>query len=1383
MGEVNDSYDPGPLNQTHYYKRGINSCLGIIFSDSIAVVEVLDISSPTGTLNVEICSNETVTLSLVPDPNSNTIRWYNNASGGEVLETGVTFTTGVLTNAKSYYASSFNSTTFCESHERTKVDVTIGSCSVPVSDPQAHNYLYERTYQYGTENSVAPQRFILNDTLIQQITYFDGLGRPKQRVDIGLGPNIDHGDSYDVTTHIGYDSYGRQEKDWLPYPDLDSQNEPGSFRANAETATKNYYINKYDNEIILSLPNPYSQKYFEASPLNRVLKQAAPGNDWAMNSGHEIEFGYGSNTISDDVRQFEISLTEETTNGVVSYIPQLMEENTNLMYSPGELYKNITYNENHDGSSSKLHTTEEFKDKQGMVILKRTYNLVGGIEEPHDTYYVYDNYGNLTYVLPPLMEATSSTLVDLVNNMDELGYQYVYDHRNRLVEKKIPGKGWEYIVYNKLDQPIMTQDGVQRTSGEWLFTKYDAFGRVAYTGKSEEMDNGNPRLRTYVQSQADAVSTEQWVSRDNGFSMDNMTVEYNGSGYPNNSITEILTVNYYDDYSFDPSDEPTPPSTVFDASLSGNVKGLATGSKVKVLDPDAMAGQETWITTITRYDVKGRPIYTYSKNDYLGTMDIVETDIDFVGKPLTVRSTHTRNGITIVTIDNFEYDHMGRLLKQTQCIGDGTLGYNCEAVVVEINPTLNDPVMTTGKIATESITVIPSSTGSTTLSGNLTLRIDSNATSGGGTNLDKELIAYNKYDELGQLVQKKVGGVPNTSYDMTDGLQTVDYAYNIRGWLKSINKDVDNTDNDLFNFGINYNDPQHGGTPLYNGNISGTEWNTQNTDNATKWYTYRYDALNRLEQSFFGDNSGNPNVAGRYSTDYDYDKNGNITDLSRTGDDKYYTIDVLSYTYYNGGNRLKSVSDMGTDTNVNQEGFSDGNTSDTDYDYDDNGNMTTDANKGITDIEYNHMNLPTNIVTGSGTISYVYDATGTKLRKTVGSSVTSYAGGYVYSGNTTTESLQFLSQPEGYATPNGMGGYDYVYQYKDHLGNIRLSYTDADGNGSIDPSAEIIEENNYYPFGLKHKGYNDVTSSYGNSVAQKWKFANEEFEDDLGKNTVAYQWRDYDPAIGRFNKIDRFAEKYVHLTPYHFAANNPNFFREINGDSLSGVSRKSTRRARRAIRKTFRSNRKLARLFKTEGNNFKKINKSDFDAATENSSDEEMALALGYMKTINDQNSNSVEIVKRNEKFADSRSEGFGDINGDGKLTGADLNEYGGFNSKTANGTHTVILMNPTAELSDMVDNNTGNYISGTRFSTGALLAHELLGHGMTRNNYYSISHPNYSPTSLNAIQAENTYLRYKNGGSYRYYRDGSSHGGIAPRRIEGSLSWQIPEYLKPFKL
>src|SRR5690606_7620471 len=68
-------------------------------------------------------------------------------------------------------------------------------------------------------------------------------------------------------------------------------------------------------------------------------------------------------------------------------------------------------------------------------------------------------------------------------------------------------------------------------------------------------------------------------------------------------------------------------------------------------------------------------------------------------------------------------------------------------------------------------------------------------------------------------------------------------------------------------------------------------------------------------------------------------------------------------------------------------------------------------------------------------------------------------------------------------------------------------------------------------------------------------FQGQEEEKELGKNTYAFQWRDYDPAIARFNKIDRFAEKYAGLSPYNFTANNPIQYSEVKGDSIKVVVR------------------------------------------------------------------------------------------------------------------------------------------------------------------------------------------------------------------------------------
>ncbi len=42
-------------------------------------------------------------------------------------------------------------------------------------------------------------------------------------------------------------------------------------------------------------------------------------------------------------------------------------------------------------------------------------------------------------------------------------------------------------------------------------------------------------------------------------------------------------------------------------------------------------------------------------------------------------------------------------------------------------------------------------------------------------------------------------------------------------------------------------------------------------------------------------------------------------------------------------------------------------------------------------------------------------------------------------------------------------------------------------------------------------------------------------------------WRQYDPAIGRFNGIDKMAESFQSSTPYHYGNNNPMFFKDPSG--------------------------------------------------------------------------------------------------------------------------------------------------------------------------------------------------------------------------------------------
>jgi RHS repeat-associated protein len=118
--------------------------------------------------------------------------------------------------------------------------------------------------------------------------------------------------------------------------------------------------------------------------------------------------------------------------------------------------------------------------------------------------------------------------------------------------------------------------------------------------------------------------------------------------------------------------------------------------------------------------------------------------------------------------------------------------------------------------------------------------------------------------------------------------------------------------------------------------------------------------------------------------------------------------------------------------------------------------------------------------------------------------------------------------------------FDYVYQYKDHLGNVRLSYKNTSTTGV---NLQIVEENNYYPFGLKHKGYNNVITGRDH----KYGFGGKEEQDELGLEWMDFHARNYDPALGRWMNIDPLAEKNHESSAYTYVNNNPILFLDPDG--------------------------------------------------------------------------------------------------------------------------------------------------------------------------------------------------------------------------------------------
>jgi len=900
--------------------------------------------------------------------------------------------------------------------------------------------------------------------VLENITYTDGLDRPIQTIAKGQSPN-----GYDIVQFMEYDQYGRTAKTYLPYP---TTQRTGNLVNNPLSAQSSYYQTQYGDTYA------YGETDFEDSPLNRVIETSTPGYDWRIvwsnNSDHTTKMEYGTNTSTQEIVKFTIN--DSGTSPVVS----------KGAYGTKELFKNIVKNENWQPSDGLLNTVESFTDKNGRTVAKIVYEEVSGTVTKRLTQNIYDVQGRLRYILPPKALNGVNTAAGTFTIDDDLVYQYQYDVYNRQIAHRVPGRGWEYVVYDQLDRPILEQDANLAAIGQWLFTKYDVFGRPVYSGLYNSSSN-----RQQLQSSADGYMLGYNASNSanvekrtlNASTIGGVAINYTNNAFPT-AIAEVLFVNYYDNYLFTDGDKPATPSTVQGQSVTNRTEGLQTANFSKTI------GGNTWTKLYTYYDEKGQEIKIHKKN-HLGGHTTTESKLDFKGKDDLVVTKHKRlaSNPELTITDRYTYDYAQRTVGHYQKIN----------------------------------------------------------------NQIEERLAENEYDELGMLIKKKVGGSTTSS----SPLQELDYTYNIRGQFKSLN-DIDNPGTDLFSYKVNYNDPTsgfynmpssitgHNVNPQYNGNVSQTIW--RENDDYIKSYKYNYDKLDRLTSSKYQYSRGAATYSyGGLNTDVNYDENGNISNLVRKLSG--VEADGLTYSYNSAGSQLLSV----TDTNASPSAgfFKDLNTTGNDYAYDQNGNMTKDLNKNIGNITYNHLDLVNTVsLPNNRSVAYSYDASGLKLQKKYlnGSSTvttTDYLGGFQYAdGN-----LLFFPMPEGYVYYNG-SAYKHMYIYTDHLGNTRVSYTDTNGNGTIE-SSELTSKRSYYPFGLQHSGafqYQDgLASTY------KYTFQGKEYQDEDGLNWHDFESRMYDAELGRWMAVDPRAQERPHHSPYTAMGNNPIMNIDPDGEFFLGT--------------------------------------------------------------------------------------------------------------------------------------------------------------------------------------------------------------------------------------
>lgn len=1050
---------------------------------------------------------------------------------------------------------------------------------------------------------------------VQSVQYFDGLGRTSQTIAIKGSPNQN-----DLVNFFEYDQYGRRAKQYLPYA---ASSSGGEYQGSAATDQTNFYHNGIR---LAHTDYPYGEVRYDNSPLNRVLESSAPGDIWAMNGNHTITSAMKWNGS----QQVHIWTWDGANASSTAY------------FAPNE----VSYSETTDEHGN---LTRVFVDKRGRTLLSQRQH--GTVSNPgtgtvvpafHSTYMVYDALDRIVAVIPPLayekMRQAGNYSTTALS--EDLLFTYGYDDRGRIVEKKIPGRGVEYIIYDRLDRPVLSQDANQRTQNEWWYFKYDALSRPVVQGIYTP---GVAISRTQMQTNVDQAGTPLF-EKPSGTDYP-IYQGYTHQAYPTTNI-EALLVNYYDNYDFNRDGTPdaafdpsslTPvhfptkgggtPNPISNQSTS-RTRGLMTGTKVKIMDA---FNPVMWLSTHNFYNEKMRLVQIDELNMY-GGHDVSDLFYDFEGKIIHSRIRHDiNNGTTVVLKNKFVYDHVGRVEKVYQQNNADAPVLLSEMTYNELGELIEKNVHSAdnGTNFLQSVDYAYNIRGWLTHINNADLNSGQSVVGANNTNesvqsveLDQITINFKQiavtrstYKMVAEYEAKEIVNIFDHSNNTTRSVivthrRTIDLGYSdqtdpaIYVALKALNGEsliinygptqvtdgmnlgtviadamtaldgkytsagVSNVDaqeiiddatssfiyskvgqnyhnddtDDLFGLELRYDRPDAGtnATALYNGNISEMQWNTA-SENKKRHYFFGYDAKNQLQDAWYAEYSSSTEAWDQAIDNYSvnnitYDANGNIQSLHRKGhqgNGAFAIMDQLSYTY--SGNQLLKVDDLiaaAAATNSFHDGTNTGN----DYTYDANGNLTSDANKGFS-VEYNRLNRATKIDYGGGKeINYLYAADGRKLKKTIKEPLHQdvhswYVGKVVYDDG----GIEFIFMEEGRLVPDQSSNGDFIYQmqHEDHLGNVRLMYQDVDGDGSIS-TAEIMQENHYYPFGLTYEGI--TAPQYEN---HRWKFNGVEMEEQFDLNLLMTEFRPLDAQLGRWTGIDPLSEQFFSSSPYTGFANNP----------------------------------------------------------------------------------------------------------------------------------------------------------------------------------------------------------------------------------------------------
>ena len=706
-------------------------------------------------------------------------------------------------------------------HPRTAtLSISCGNATATVSFVQkqsdqrfgiAGNWILERSFIHSPEASY-----------YDDIVFYDGLGYEKQVVQVGASPQ----NGKNIVTPIVYDAVRRADaKTYLPFVS-DGSTAVEMSSASALTGQSTFYQNEGGRA--------FAEKHYEKSTLNRPLWARKEGKAY-YDSTKIVSYSYGSNTANEVLSAYVDSIGALCITGY---------------YTAGTLHKTTTIDEENS-------TQIVFMDKSGNVVLQRS---VSG-NQYLDTYYVYDQYGNIAWVVSPEGSArlVANTIWTVpaesdINTSDASKYCYVYKNNafGWPLYRKLPGKAAEYLFYDNGGRVIRNQDGLLRNKGLWMVHSYDNLGREVGIGLSNNNAAGQGTIQTTL------IQTRYGT--------------YTGIA------SELVFQNPFE----------------LSSSISINtamVKGLKTHERVALLDPDYLDHITGYVQRAFYYDANGRVCQVVELYPD-GHLSRTSTVYDLTGKISEMLESHTDNFETHYLKTCYTYDKRGRA-KNIQRILDGE--------------TLTPVFYSYDNLGRHSLTTIGDATSSGVI-GSQSFQYDLRGwLLGSNAQLDNntvfgELLRYENPSNSNSIARWD-GNISESSITRFDGNVsplTYSHGYSYDGFKRLSNA--------IYRNGS--------GTPLSlmtekditydrNGNVTGLK---------------RYDADGVLDELHFT-HSGNRIYEVANNT-WSYDDNGNMNhNASQDLDLEYYLLnlprearhmnDTVSYQYLADGTKLSALTDVG----------------------------------------------------------------------------------------------------------------------------------------------------------------------------------------------------------------------------------------------------------------------------------------------------------------------------------------------------------------------------------------------------------------------------------------------------------------------------------------